>query len=653
MGTSKYLDSVLRVLPAIQAKQIFDLLTKLQVSGQIKNSSEYQNKLTELTALINSSLPAPSFNRIKAIVWNLCSSDLQNTMLLSARNDIEALFVQTDEIGQKLSDHNILFMEGVISDLAKVINEQEETITRLEWLSSSNNEFTSAISNTFSSSILGKTQRNETIASSLYFDNRTYINKPKEELPDAFVSEKGSKLILSAQNDSVVVPISIKEHNTSSSSEFTVDTNTSIENIIDGQRGTFWTKNIYISSPVPKVSTVIELNLGSSKDINYMIIETGMTESFIIEKLIGKTYDGSQLELLSLPLTVNGTTRVDFIKSNISSIFITISTSTYKKSEYYIPSDSSIHDALDKSNKFNKLLQREAIEPAVIKSLSSDNLASFIGIDTPIEKQINQYSYTFIIDNIWFGNSEYQNTGLFVSKPFKITNIGLLGLNVDEKEETGILKNTIEYDIVKIDRWPRYNEQRFPILPLGKLDIDCERLILTKRTSDSNYINNVGSLRFCPHVMSGWSIEDPAPVMVYKNGSLLVIGADWEFAISKNNTDFEWTSSFAFASYFNNYTLTPPKMWIKIRNPEESAVYTVSYKARSSDAYSDDVSLWLTENQLVYMDREGKIYFRQENPSIDIESEIYLQITLRRNLASAASTPELNDYVLLGASYTR
>jgi hypothetical protein len=228
-----------------------------------------------------------------------------------------------------------------------------------------------------------------------------------------------------------------------------------------------------------------------------------------------------------------------------------------------------------------------------------------------------------------------------------------LGLNVDEKEETGILKNTIEYDIVKIDRWPRYNEQRFPILPLGKLDIDCERLILTKRTSDSNYINNIGSLRFCPHVMSGWSIEDPAPVMVYKNGSLLVVGIDWEFAISKNNTDFEWTNSFILANDFDNYTLSPPKMWIKIRNPEESAVYTVSYKARSSDAYSDDVSLWLTENQLVYMDREGKVYFRQENPSIDIESEIYLQITLRRNLASAASTPELNDYVLLGASYTR
>jgi hypothetical protein len=657
MGTSKYLDSVLRILPAIQARQISDLLQKLQTSGQIKNTAEYQDRLRDLATAINSSTPKPSFERIRAIVWNLCNSDLQNTMLQAAKNDIEALFIQMDEIGEKLSDHNVLFMEGIVADLNKTINEQEETILRLEWIKNSNNEFTTAISNTFSSSTLGRTDRSELIASSLYFDNRLQIGKPKEELPDALVSEKGSKLLLNSTEDTIVIPITAKEHTNplTYNTEVSVDINTDINNIIDGQRGTFWTKNIYLSSAVPKVSTIIELNLGSSKDINYMIIETGIAEPFLLEEIIGITYDGSKVDLLNGTVSITGTERVDFPKNNISSVLLTISTSTYRKAEYHLPAENIVHDAVDNSNRYSKLMRRQAIEPAAIKALNSNNISKIVGNESPFEKRINSFLYSIVIDNIWFGNSEYNNTSIFVSKSLKINNLGVLGLSTIEKVETGNIRNTIEFDVVKIDRFPKYNEQRFPILPIGGTTIPCERLILTKKSNISNYTNTVGVLRFCPHVKSDWEIGDSNPFNVYKNGILIDLGGSngWEFAIDKVGNEPDWKVNYLDAITLTDYAYSPPKMLIRIKSPEESAVYSVSYTARTSDAYSADTKLYLDSEQLIWMDREGKIYFAQENPNIDVQSEVYLQITMRRNLPAVGSSPELDSYVLLGASYTR
>lgn len=652
MGTSKYLDSVLRILPAIQAKQVYDLLQKLQVDGQIKDATEYESRLRELAAAINSSTPAPSFERIRAIVWNLCSSDLHNTMLSSAKNDIEALFLQVDEIGEKLSDHNLLFMEGVISDLNKVISEQEETILRLEWLKNSNNEFTTAISNTFTSSQVGKTERSELVASSLYFDNRTWEGRPKNELPDAFVSEKGNKLILNSANDTLILPSFVQEHFSHSSyqTEVSVDL-TNIENMIDGERGTFWTKNIYLSETVPKVSTTLEFNLGASKDINYMILETGIPEAFTLEEVYGITYDGSKIVFLSNAIQVQDFKRIDFPKNNVSSVFITISTDTYKKTEYFVPADSSIHDAVNTTDRFYNLTHRKNLEPAIADALNSKSLQKVIGAEKEPEVYLSKFVYSFIIDNVWFGNSEYSDTSIFVSKSLKINNVGILGLNINAKEETGLLRNTLEFDIVKIDRFPKYSEQRFPILPIGSLSIPCERLVLTKRTVENNYMNTVGALRFCPHVKRGWDSGDPEPVKVYKNGVLLPLGSEWEFAISKESNDFDWKSSFLHANEFEYFTLPLKKMFIRILKPDESAVYTVSYTARSSDAYKYDTKLWLDAAQTIYLDRDAKVHFLQENPDITVESEVYLQITLRRNLPNPSSSPELNDYILLGASY--
>ena len=114
MSNNKYLDSVLKVMPAVQARQIAELLQDLQVTGQVRNATEYEAKLKELSALVNAAIPQPSFVQIRSLVWTLCSSEAHNIMTKAAKNDIEATFLQIDEIGEKLEDHHRLFMTNMV-----------------------------------------------------------------------------------------------------------------------------------------------------------------------------------------------------------------------------------------------------------------------------------------------------------------------------------------------------------------------------------------------------------------------------------------------------------------------------------------------------------------------------------------------------------
>ena len=176
MTTSRYLDSRLKILPAVQARNIADLLSQLQSEGQIKNASEYQAKLQELSTLINDTVPKPFFTQIRAKIWELISSDGHNIMMDTLKRDLLALYEQVEEIGNKINDHHFLMMKNLATDLERGLLEQESIIRQLEWISNNNNEFSLALINEFKSSTLFRSARSDLSAETLYFDNRTFQN---------------------------------------------------------------------------------------------------------------------------------------------------------------------------------------------------------------------------------------------------------------------------------------------------------------------------------------------------------------------------------------------------------------------------------------------------------------------------------------------
>ena len=655
MGTSKYLNQVAKILPAIQARQMKELLSDLQVTGQVRNVNEYKTKLQELASLINSGTPTPSFQQISALVWRLCSSDAHNQMMKSAANDIEAAFAQVDELGTKLDDHNRLFMNNLIADLENNLNEQENNILRLEWLANKNNEFTQALVNSFTSSSSLRVPRSAINSSTLYFDNRTYAIKAETELPNAIVSELGDKLILDIENDPIIRPINVKLHTDESSygTEVHVNAVDNILNIIDGELGTFWYRDVYLNSKVEKVTTVLEFDLGLAKDIDYIVVEGASPSSFYISSIVGLAPDGHKITLLSQEEEVNGKTRIDFTRTNVRAILVTFSTETYLKAEYFVPPEAKVLEVFEEGNRFEKILQREAIAP-VVKEALSPTVGTICAVSDYSSIETNYYKYTFGLDNVYFGNSQYKDTGIFVSKPLVLTNPGVVGVEVSELTTTELVKNSIEYEIVKIDTFPRHKETHFPIPSLDQEIVESERLVFTKQFDDST-INDTGALRFIPSI--NWFDDDLTKqkrVDVYENGLLLELGNDWEYSISSDflgeEKKYTWYTIPDAAEDISNYLFSPPKFWIKIKNPKLTSIYTVNYTLLGSDSVGEN-TIWLDADKTIYLGSKGRVYIRQEDPDVKVTSELYLQITLRRNLSSQSSTPELYSYALLSASY--
>lgn len=657
--TSTYLNSVLKILPAVQARNILDILNEFQATGAIKSADEYKAKLKELSTAINDSDPKPSFEHIRGLVWHLISADAQTIMMRAAQNDLFALFQQTEEIGAKVDDHHFLILKNLAADMERGLADQENTIRRLEWLANQSNEFSMALVNAFTCASSYKVPRSEVGAGNLYFDNRTYQSRTEAELPSAVISEHGQRLMLDVTNEPKILPISVQLLTDSSSygTQIQTDVNNNILNLVDGTRGTFWTRNVYLSSPVSKVTTVLDFSLGSAKDINYMIVEGASELVFQIDSIYGIAPDGHQVTLLTTETEVNGKKRIDFARTLVKSVRITFSINSYIKADYITDPKSAIFDYFGEDLKYKEVDLAQAFGPLASEVLNSSKLASILNVPSGISISIDTYLYPFALDNVWFGNSLYEDSGIFVSKPLSGDNLGVCAVQTRENTSTNeAVTNSIEYEIIKQDISPKFSEIKFPIPRLGQITVTSERLILTKREQDST-MADAGHLRFCPYVSNTWSLGDDAPVKVYKNGEALQIGSDFYVAIRKTTAGDKlfwissWTDSQSDTRDFSNYTLNPSKMWIRIIAPDSTAIYTVDYTIRTSDTYIDDDTMWLDSNKTVFLSNEGKVYFKRENPDVTIESKLYLQITLRRNTASQSSTPELYEYALLGTSF--
>ena len=662
--SSKFLNSILNILPAIQARQINDLLKDLQAQGQVRNAEEYEKKLKELALTLNSTVPKPSFTQIFGEKWSLCGSEDQNMMMRTAQNDIEAVFEQVNEIGDKVADHHFLMMQNLFADLERGLTEQENKIREFEWLADQKNEFTQVLVNSFKSSSLLRIARSEAGAENLYFDNRTYVNKLVEDLPNAVVSERGQKLILDTYEHPKFFPVDAEALSEEDAyvTEVNVESNNKIQNLFDGENGTFWTRSVYLSLPVRKVTTVIDFDLGAAKDVSYVIIEGATKAACTLEKVIGITPDGHSVDLITTSNEVDGNIRLDFQQTFLRSVKLTFSVNTYYREEYFVDKMVSLHDINETLEELGLSMEalselEHELAPLAREVLIGKGIIEASGVPEPIIERIDAYVYPLALDNVWFGNSLFLDQGIFVSKPLEIVNIGLLGVRADENIATGTVRDSIEYEIVKIEGVP-FREQRFSIPKLDQSSVTSERLILTKTVSGSTG-KNAGILRFCPFISSTWVTGEDYPVKVYRDGTELVVGNDFQIAISEvvgagGGVSKDWKDDFSFTTDFDHFTLRPQKMWVKLLSPSSSSIYTLDYEIRTSDTDIENdkaQTVWLDIEETISLLENGRIQFQNENPDHNLGSAVFLQITLRRNKASKTSSPELNEYVVLAAAY--
>jgi hypothetical protein len=717
----------MKVLPVVQARQISDLLQDLQAKGELRDAQDYKKALAKLIGLVNAKDPKPMYKQLRAIIWGLVRSDVHNTMMQAAKNDLEAVFLQVDEIGRRLDDHHFYIMKGLISDLEKALQDQEDRIRELKMIATKNNEFSDVVYNSFARTSLKKLDRSDPSANLLFFDARTDLPVTEDDVPSAYVSEHGKKIVIASKNEPKILPIHAKllfdeeSYGTSLVSEV----NNSISNILDGTPNTFWSRTVYADEPVEKMSTIIQFDLGTGRDINYCIIEGATTEPFFITEMSGVGLDGHEVDLLLkrsvtsstmidndyLPeetneVAVDGWARIDFQQTFVKAVRIKFSYGTFKEADYYTTTASdatAVYEA-------DYPVDMTAADIAAIASevVVSDEMAELCSIPPTETTHINSNVYMFALDNVWFGNSLYNDASLFVSQAVHLDAPGVLSIKAEEKnvgvysegtdsfvtetieitdvedlaDDSPKNAGSVEYEAVRdsVDEDGYTKRDHFPVPLLDQSMVIRERLILTKRATDPIQ-NDAGCLRFCPRTAARVSW-----VYVFRNGTLLSPGEDmWEWAVSTDIAgNLEWHSSSSIYDgvyteptrqwwNFRRWTLSPQKLWLKVFPIDPGDVYTVSYMIRTStlnesdiqDPYDDEAvdpidypltpiegRVYMNKEKTIYMGDGGRLCFLPDpETGLTKAADIYTQITLRRNSSYYALSPEVIEYAFLSAPY--
>lgn len=665
--SSSYLDKFRSTLPSSQGKQILQILSEKSNSGEIKNINDFKSKLKELTTKILAERITPTLEIYRAIANQDISSEQFNEMLKRIKNDLETGFNEADNLDEIIDAHNNLIDNVALKTLRYGINEIENKITLYEFLNQDKNGFTDTLFNTFTESKPLQTDRSDKNSLSLFFDPRTDTLIEADE--DASVNIVGENLTLGSNDNQYITIVSADwlANVNSIRSELDVSFKSSnISNILDNSINTFWVVSILLSQlRIGGTPAEIALRLNGSQDINFIEIEPATPYPMYLEGI--EYYDSTKTrQTIDFDgIYLNKPTRINFNKINTSTIILKIKQQHYKVIQFLQnPGESNFDKAV--LNETKNEIDLVSINETLKEVLTSDFiLKDIIKVKDAAFEQKKYFEYLIGFDNVRVGLSLYDERSIFVSSKKTIENPLQFSLKTNEYlatqqiGETGIEfvkqnylpastdeNNKFYHSVFEYWLYARFYDENnslissdyIPVLPLGAQRIYHEKLIFTKKDELQIY-NNLSELMH-------FTEADETDVKVYRNGTILSYGTNWEFILDTDNSDLT--------------RIVPDsgkRMSRGIRifdavNPLD--FFTVSYTPTITNTNNKDYNA----NLLKIVDLNGDNTCRVINNNLIVfdslrksykikKADFYLMIIIRRNSNNPNISSRLEDYLEL------
>lgn len=690
---AQYLNKFKDVIGKRQSEQILKLLNKKRNSGQIRTVQEFTSQLESLMRDLTSTTLIPSLSLFMAKEDEVIDADRYNDMLERVQDDLSAAFEEAVNIDEVQKSHEALIRDVILKNLRAGVAELESQIQLYEFINKDFRGFDSAIFSTFRESREGRTQRGGKQTRILFTDPRTDILVPVRQ--DATVELVGERLTLSEENVDFHTVVGVRQifDSTSPQSEVVVEPPTSsLENIIDNTKGTYWIQSLLFKTRPKFVKVKLEFDLGTTREINVIEIEPASKYGLILEAV--HYLDGNNIVTdLEVPeQALDGPGSVRFRKVATNRIILTFRNENPTNTQFEKDDDADpvFMQAL-KEPRLGYRPRMRSVNSELYRLIGSRKVRSLLGIRRPRRSRFRGYEFLTGIDNVRIGITLYEPKSTYVSSPLTVTNLGTLGLRTletrpyidkidgtlkftnttydlnkttdlvdDDALNTGEISNTlftgsIEYWVVKQDlntAGALLSTTVFPVLPLGVERIYHERLVMTEKSSASLTENDLGTFVFFTNRTNG-------NIQVYRNGELLVDETGNPAAIEGWQEDPE---NNVFGSTAN--TGTRMSYRIKILGILPGDIITVSYNPMVSSTQSipsgtalqygaigglqvvdmsGDLSVRLTPGQIVVLDPAGENSSKQN-------SNVYLIIILRQNTAEPSVTPAVEEYTLLAGA---
>jgi len=651
----RYLDKFRSTMPAVQGKQIIQMLGALKDAGTIRSIPEYNAKLQELSQYLRSTNPQPFFKFFQAQVGDIITSDKFNAMIQAARLDLEAAFGEANTIAEVLELHENLFKLTVLKALEQNLDDLEKAITQYEFLNAQIDKWDVIDFNTFNT-LDGQALSRQSSDTSLFYDPIRHQSVSATE--DCVVDVFGQQLVMptSISESITITDVSILNDTETALSIRNVSSVTgNIQNIRDGKKLTYWLYPVLVDEPVAGgIRIKLRLDLGGLRDLNTLQIEPASPTPMILEQITYMAPSGTMIDM-SFDLLITSDVTLNIGRITASELILTFKQVTYEAAKYHRSPRSNMWERIWTDTSSPEIGDTERLENIATELNDILQDSEIVAItDLPsrdVYEETTIYQYTFGFDNIRCYLNKYQSRGLFVSQPVKVESPGLIALRTTEEIPTTVINNvsypacSLEYYIVK----QNYNtdgivvdREVLPILPAASgLTIANERLFLNKH--DDSAISNVCSLRFVPDLTT-------APVIKTNLISELTMG-------DEDNGDFQarviggtWRDSWStLATDITASSLPAPiEIQIKIHIPSPYTIYTINYVASSRDGDPQrDI------NPYVLLQDNGTLRcFENHGPYGTIQAaDVYLVIIMRNNSYDATITPVIEDYKLLISSH--
>jgi len=668
----KYLDKFKSTIPAVQGRQIFQLLNGMKDAGNIRSVNEYNQKLQELSEHLRGTSPQPLSKFFTAFVGNLIDSDRFNAMVKAIGFDLETIFQEADNIATVLDLHKSLYKLTVLTALEKGVDDLEDLISLYEFMNRDINGFSQAQYNTFRNN--DKRIIDRRANPGLFFDLRR--NELTTGNDDCQVDLYGQQLILPSSFREELKAVDIELLSDAETTQSFLDVQqvtSSLKNVIDRQKYTYWVYPILVNEDnLSSLQTAggarikVCVDLGGVRQVNKMEIEPASPLPMILESVSYTGVDNATHNI-NLNVSVNRNTSVSLGSIETQYIILTFLQESYEEVDYHYNPEADIWERVWRDD-----LDPEEIDTSRINRLAEDlritipdsSIREILDIpDSSSPQRVSAYQYTFGFDNIRFFQELYRGNGIFVGERFNVDSPGLLALHVDEYNPTVTIGNneynefSFEYTLLKTNlsaNGAYLDQEIVPILPIEyNGTIENERLFLVYRHDAA--VNNTAVLRFTPNI---WS---QTPVVRKNLSDILVIGDP-----NDSSTDYvaraegqsswqqDWDSVKTFIDSNSASGAVPMRVYIKFLNPSIHGVYTVSYRisTRNSENPSASASArtprHLTERIVL---QDDHILRTEPTESPIARSEIYLLVCMRNNYIYDTSTAALREYKLLASKF--
>lgn len=652
------------VIDKRQVDQILKLLNKKKQKGEIRTVDDFLGKLESLVRDLTSTTLVPTLKLFTAKKDELIDIDTYNFMLERIQDDLEAGFEETNNIEEVQQSHRAIFRDVVFKNLRASIDELESKVNLYEFLESDKHGFVASIFSTFREASENRTVRSLKQSDVLFIDpKRKDLIGPKE---DADVDLIGERLGLPRSSSMYYQISSVSQcflSDVPQSSLIVNPPNISLDNIIDNTADTYWVQSLLFEDIQPYAKVRLEFDLGNEREINFVEIEPVSNAGIVLES-VDYIDRAGQFQNISSPETLlNNPRQVFFPKTATKKLILTFRDDVPEPIEFeYTNGEDSLFQQLYSQTNENRIDSNISNTFSVIDEiLSSVKVKNIIGVLPNNSNIFSGYNFMFGLDNVRVGISKYSRRGIYVSPSLRLTEVGQLGLKVEESRPSAatvfnvpslvtdtydlsdneFLFSSIEYWVIKRD----YNKNgdivqnvMFPILPIGVSRINHERLILTTKSTGGLTRNDTGTPMFFTNITLG-------DIKVYRNGSLLSYDIDWY----NDTTTSDQTPNSG----------DPMKFYIRVAYPVDGDIFTVSYNPVTSstqvvpNSFSSfdgagigvvdlrgDATIRILNDNTIVLDKG----INEQNV---VESDVFLSILIRGNSARENISAFVEEYTLL------